>query len=121
MKLVKAFSFALNGIRICFLSEINYRIHVVAAVLAAAAGIYFGLSNVEWLVIAICITAVMVTEMLNTAIEKLCNLVHAGFHPLIKQAKDIAAGAVLLAALLSVICGGIIFIPKIITLLKSLY
>lgn len=120
MKFIKALLFALNGFSICLLSEINFRIHVVAAIAAAAAGIYFGLSGTEWMIVCICAAAVMITEMLNTSIEKLCGLVQPEFHPVIKQVKDIAAGAVLLAALASIFCGCFIFLPKILVLLKTL-
>ncbi len=114
MKLLKAFSFALNGFIICLSSEINFKIHVVAAIVAAAAGIYFKVSLAEWMVIAVCIALVLVTEMINTAAEMLCDLFSKDFSPAVKKIKDTAAGAVLVAAILSVVCGAIIFIPKII-------
>lgn len=59
-------------------------------------------------------------EMLNTAVERLCDLVQKEIHPVIKVVKDIAAGAVLLSAGIAVICGAIIFIPKILLLIKSM-
>jgi diacylglycerol kinase len=120
MKRLKAFSFALNGFKICLTSQINFRIHVVAAICAAAAGIYFKLPGEEWMLLAVCVALVFITEMINTAAELLCNLFSTDFNPLIKKIKDTAAGAVLIAALLSVVCGAFIFIPKLLTLLKML-
>ena len=70
----------------------------------------------EWLVVVLCITVVLTLEMINTAIEKLCDVVQPDYHPQIKIIKDIAAGAVLIAALGSIIIGAIIFVPKIIAL-----
>lgn len=113
MKLLKALSFAFNGFKICLSSEINFRIHVVAAVGAAAAGIYFHLTVMEWMLVAFCIALVLVTEMINTAAEMLCDLLSKDFNPLVKKIKDTAAGAVLIAALLSVVCGCLIFLPKL--------
>lgn len=115
-KLKNAFAAAVNGIRVCGSSEINYRIHVVAAIVAAAAGAWLKINRYEWLALLLCMLLVIITEMINTAIEKLCNMVHKDFHPVIKQVKDIAAGAVLLSALLSMICGIIIFLPKFFTI-----
>lgn len=115
----KAFPAAFNGVKICLSSEINFRIHVVAAIVAAAAGIWFGITNSEWLVVIICAAAVLTAEMFNTAVEKLCDIVQPGIHSSIKQVKDIAASAVLVTAVASVVCGCIIFIPKIISLIKT--
>ena len=92
------------------------RIHLVAAVLACVAGFYFNITSVEWIVIILCIVLVISFELLNTAIEELCNMIHPEQHPVIKKVKDIAAGAVLVAAIGSVIAGLIIFLPKLISL-----
>ncbi|HTH30540.1 MAG TPA: diacylglycerol kinase family protein, partial [Lacibacter sp.] len=95
-------------------SEVNMRIHVAEAVLACIAGFYFNLSAVEWTIIILCIVLVISFELINTAIEELCNMIHPEQHPVIKKIKDISAGAVLLAATGSVIAALIIFLPKII-------
>jgi diacylglycerol kinase (ATP) len=120
MKLLKAFWFAFNGFKICLSSEINFRIHVVAAIVAAAAGICLKLSVAEWLVLAVCIALVLITEMINTAAEMLCDLFSKDFNPLVRKIKDTAAGAVLIAALLSVVCGALIFMPKLLTVIKNI-
>jgi diacylglycerol kinase len=89
------------------------RIHIIAAVLACIAGFYFNLSITEWGIIILCIVSVISFELTNTAIEELCNLVHPEHHPIIKKVKDMAAAAVLVAAIGSVVAALIIFIPKL--------
>lgn len=119
MRLIKSFGFALNGIKKCFISEPNFKIHFLLAVIAIILAFLFRVSTAEWIAVGFCIAFVIVMEMLNTAIEKLCDVVHPDFHPGIKKVKDIAAGAVLVAAVFSAVTGLIIFVPKIIEYLKS--
>lgn len=119
-KIVKSFEYAFNGLKLCFASEINFKIHLLSAILVLLLGVVFRISNTEWLAIIFCIAFVTATEMINTAIEKLCDLVQKDFHPGIKKVKDIAAGAVLLVAVCSLVIAVIIFLPKIITSLKLL-
>ena len=119
MKLLRSFVYAWDGIRACFTSETNFKIHSVSAVAAIVLGIAFDINAVEWLLIVFFIALVMAMEMMNTAIEKLSDVVHGGIHPAIKLIKDIAAGAVLVAAAGSLISGAIIFLPKITALIRS--
>lgn len=115
----KSFGFAINGIRQCFITEQNFRIHTVAAIVAIILAFVFNVSGFEWIAILFCIAFVISMEMLNTAIEKLCDVVHKEMHPLIKKVKDISAAAVLVSAIFSAIAGLIIFLPKIISFIKS--
>lgn len=71
------------------------------------------ISAAEWMVVLGCIATVLSFEMINSSIEKLCNLVHPTYHPAVKTIKDMSAGAVLFVAALSAIIGAIIFLPKI--------
>lgn len=119
MKLLKSFVYAWHGIRACFTSEINFKIHSVNAVAIILLGFALDINAVEWLLILFFIALVLAMEMMNTAIEKLSDVVHAGIHPAIKMIKDIAAGAVLVTAAGSFISGIIIFLPKITALIKS--
>ena len=119
MKLIKSFAFALNGLKACFCSETNFKIHLLFAAIAVSFGIGFKISDTQWLAIIFCIASVIALEMLNTAIEKLCDVVHKDFHPEIKKVKDISAGAVLVAAVCSLIVGAVIFVPKIIIYIQS--
>lgn len=118
MKLVRSFAFACNGLKICFASETNFKIHVLLAIVAATLGIGLSISAGEWLAILCCIVLVMAMEMMNTAVEKLCDVAHKEFHPGIKVVKDIAAGAVFISAVFSFITAMVVFIPKIIMYLK---
>ena len=121
MKILRSFVFAFNGLRICFNSETNFKIHTLFAVVAILLGIAFKITAAEWLAVIFSIAFVVAMEMVNTAIEKLCDVVQPDFHSGIKKVKDIAAGAVLLAAIGSVVTDGIIFLPKIIILIQSFY
>ena len=120
MKLIRSFAFALNGLRICFVTQQNFRIHIVLTIVAVFFSIVLSVSAMEWIAICFCIAFVIAMEMLNTAIEKLCDVVHQEVHPGIKKVKDIAAGAVLISAIFSLITGLIIFLPKIIMYFKSI-
>lgn len=115
MKFIQSLQFAIAGIATFFRHEINGQIQLGAAITALILGWVFQIDAMEWLVILLCITTVLTLEMINTAIEKLCDVVHPGYHPQIKIIKDIAAGAVLLAAIGSVAAGAVVFLPRIIS------
>ncbi len=119
-KIVKSFVYAFNGLKLCFASEVNFKIHLLSAIAVLLLGVVFKISNTEWLAVIICIAFVTALEMINTAIEKLCDMVNAAVDPGIKKVKDIAAGAVLVVAVGSLVIGVIIFLPKIIVYIKSL-
>lgn len=118
MKVLRSFRYAWSGIAYCFRSQQNFRIHVFLLILVSIAGILFKISAEEWLIILVCAMLVLVLEMINTAIEFLCDIVTKDLHPLIKIIKDVAAGAVLISAAGSAIVGLIIFLPKIFALLN---
>jgi undecaprenol kinase/diacylglycerol kinase (ATP) len=105
--------FALQGWLHFFSHETNGRIQAVIAALVVVAGFVFQITTHEWLWILLCIAIVIGLEMVNTAFETLANRLHPGLHPDIKIVKDVAAGAVLWAAVISVIIGAVIFLPKI--------
>lgn len=89
---------AWRGLRMLLRSEANARIHLAATLAVLVAGAALGLNAGEWALLAFAIALVWVAEALNTAIEHLANALHPERHPLIGQAKDIAAAGVLLAA-----------------------
>jgi diacylglycerol kinase (ATP) len=105
--------YALQGWVAFFSKEKHGQIQAVVALLVVAAGIYFSLSNTEWLFVLGCIGMVLSLEMLNTAIEKLADQTHPEHHPQIGLVKDVAAGAVLWASVMSVVVGCIIFWPYV--------
>ena len=105
-----------NAIRGCSLvvkNERNIKIQIVAAILATIMGFMFKISSVEWLVLVLTIFFVIVTECLNTAVEKTVDMITNKYSESAKNVKDISAGAVLFSAIASVIVGLIIFLPKI--------
>lgn len=110
-KFIKSFGYAIQGI-VTVMREQNFRFHVLSAVIVMIAGLFTGLSIIEWIIIVLVITLVIGAEMFNTAIERVVDLVSPDYHPLAKQAKDIAAAAVLVFAACSVIIGMLIFLPK---------
>jgi undecaprenol kinase len=116
-KYSETFKFALEGIRVSILNEKNIRFHLFFSVIVIVFAIIFNLTQTEWMFILFAIVGMIVVEMINTAIERVVDLVTDQYHPLAGQAKDIAAGAVLIYAILSVIIGMIIFIPKILMFL----
>ncbi|MGP9042427.1 diacylglycerol kinase family protein [Cytobacillus kochii] len=108
-----SFYFAFIGVITALKAERNLKIHFVMTVLVIFFGIIFELTKTEWLLISFAIAGMIALELMNTAIERVVDLVTTEQHPLAKQAKDIAAGAVLIYAVLTVIIGLSIFLPKI--------
>ena len=110
--ITKSFGYAFEGIFTCIRKERNMKIHCVMAVLVVAAGVILGLSPVEWCICLGLLGLVMALELVNTAVEAVVDLVTGEYHPLAKIAKDTAAGAVLIAAIMAAAAGLIIFVPK---------
>jgi undecaprenol kinase len=111
--LLKAFANAFDGIKAALKSERNMKIHFISSFLAIGASFYFSITKIEWLFILFAIGGMFALELVNTAIERVVDLVTSERHPLAKQAKDIAAGAVIIYAILSVIIGSMIFFPYV--------
>ena len=111
-KVFKSFVFAARGVRILISSENNFQFHFVAMFAVIALSWYMDITTTEWLFVLLCIALVFSSEAINTAMEKLCDKVEPKFSKEIGQVKDVAAAAVLLAALFAAICACIIFIPK---------
>ena len=116
----RSFGYAFSGLGFLFKSEANFRIHLVAAVLVVLIGIFLGINRYEWCIALICMAMVMAFEAVNTAIEKLADKNPAGFDPNIARIKDMAASAVLVAAIISAIIAAIIFYPYLAALIHSL-
>lgn len=112
-RIMLSFLFAFNGIALCIKRERNFVIQLMITVSLIAPGIYLHISGLEWIILLLCCGMVLCFEMVNSAIEHLCNFVHKDFHPSIGKVKDISAGAVLIASIFSIVIGLIIFIPKL--------
>lgn len=115
-----SFEYALAGIRLFILKDRNAGIEIILAAVAILLGWVTRISATEWLFVLFCIGLVLSLEMMNSVIERFCDMVTTGFHPKIKIIKDVAAGAVLVAALISLIIGLIIFIPALIGLFNHI-
>jgi len=100
---------ACKGISYALKTEKHMRFHFFAAVLVVAFGLFFKLAAVEWLFIIYAIGSVIGAELMNTALERTVDLAKPEYHPLAGKAKEVAAGAVLVAAFQSIIIGVIIF------------
>ena len=116
----KSAIYALSGLKTLFLEEHNSRIRVVITILVIAAGILLDISLTEWLVVILLVGLVFGLEIMNSAIENLCDYISPQWHESIKKIKDLAAAAVFVASVISVICGAIIFLPKLYLLFIAL-
>jgi diacylglycerol kinase (ATP) len=113
---LRSFRYAFHGIALMMRSQHNAWVHAFATIVVIVAGFVFHLSRTEWCWIVLAIAGVWVAEALNTAFEFLCDVASPEFHSVVKQAKDVAAGAVLISAIGAVVIGAIIFGPRFIAL-----
>lgn len=113
-KIIKSFGYALNGIYDVFKTQLNFRIHCIAIMIVVLFGLIIKLDLNEWLWICSAFTFVIVTELINTAIEKFADFVSPDFNNAIGRIKDISAAAVLISTLYALIIGALIFLPKFI-------
>lgn len=112
-KVARSFYCAFQGLRFLAREERNFRLHLLAAVLAVAAAIGLGVSAMEWCLIVVCIGVVLCAEALNSAIEHLCDRVTPEREEAIRHIKDAAAAGVLCASAASAIVGALIFLPRL--------
>ena len=117
----KSFGYAFEGIWTGISKERNMKIHVTAAILVVIAGIVLKISVTEWCICLVLFGLIMALELVNTAVESVVDLVTEERKPLAKIAKDTAAGAVLIAAIMAAVIGLIIFLPKGICFLLTFF
>jgi diacylglycerol kinase len=115
---LRSFGHAFRGLKVLLQTQHNARIHAVATLLVAAAGAVFAISPAEWALVALAVAGVWTAEALNTAIEFLVDLASPDRHPLAAKAKDVAAGAVLVAAIGSLVVGVLVFGPYVLKLFQ---
>lgn len=111
--LIDSFNYAVSGIIYALKSEKNMKIHFFAAILILFVSLFLDLSRVELLLLFFAISLVIISEMFNTSIEKAIDLITEEYHPLAKIAKNVAAGAVLVSTINSVVVGYLIFFDRL--------
>lgn len=112
-KMIDSFNYALDGMIFALRTQRNMRIHLLITILLILLGVNFTLSRLEIMALTFCVTLVFVTEMINTAIEAAIDLFTREYHELAKIAKNVAAGAVLIAAINATLIGYLVFIDKL--------
>jgi len=115
----RSFKYAFNGLRLLFAEEHNSRIHALAAICVIIAGILLKVSILEWVALTFAIGLVFVVETINSSIENAADLIGLEMNDKIKRIKDLSAAAVLISAISALVIGGLIFIPKIVSLIVS--
>lgn len=111
---LRSFGYAISGIRVMLRTEHNAWIHLLATACVCFLGFLLGVSASEWCLLVLAITCVWVAEAMNTAFEFLADVASPEFHPLVEKAKDVAAGAVLLAAIGAAVVGFLVLGPRLI-------
>ncbi|EKD47573.1 MAG: hypothetical protein ACD_65C00376G0001 [uncultured bacterium] len=111
--LIKSFKFAIDGLKTAFTKGRNFRIQISLGIAAVILGIVFKITTSEWLHLTLIISFVLILELVNTAIEETINIVSPEIQERAKIAKDISAGAVLVASIAAVFIGAFLFLPKI--------
>ena len=113
------FRAAFSGLHRLVTSERHFQLHLIAATCAVILAAFLGFSRLEWAILIVTIGLVLVAEGLNSAIERAIDTTTPSFHPLAKAAKDIAAAAVLIAAVISLIVALLLYGPKLWALLSA--
>lgn len=111
-KLRQSFLYAINGLRSCIITERNFRIHLTAACYVSVFAFLGRLDSIRYAVLCLCFAVMMSAELMNTAIERLCDKQVTGYDRTVKQAKDIAAAAVFVCAAFCVVIGIAFFVPS---------
>lgn len=110
---LRTFACAGHGLIYAIKKERNLRFHLLMTVVVSLFAWLLKVNRVEWMILVLVFGSVITAELINTAIETTVNLVTEDYHLLAKIAKDVSAGAVLVTAIVAVIIGLIIFIPKL--------
>ncbi len=117
---IQSFKYAIRGVILMLKSQHNAWLHAVASILVLFVGLLFGLSDPEWCRLVLAIMAVWTAEALNTALEFLADVASPEFHPLVEKAKDVAAGAVLISAVGSVVIALLVLGPHAYSFLSDI-
>jgi diacylglycerol kinase (ATP) len=109
----RSFGYALAGVLYAVKTEGNVRVHLLATVLVVALGFGFGVTRLEWAALVAAIGLVWLAELVNTALEGLCDIVEPNRSEAIRRIKDVSAGAVLAAAIAAAAIGALVFWPYV--------
>lgn len=113
-RLIKSFTYAFRGLSKTFREEQNLRIHTLVALLAIGLSAYLKISALEWVAILFAITLVMLMELVNSAVERVTDVLKPRINSYVKEIKDIVAAAVMFASIAAIVVGAIIFLPHLI-------
>src|SRR6267378_8047164 len=116
---IRSFKYAFRGLSVMIVSQHNAWIHAAATIAVVAVSFYFHLTRAEWCWIILAVISVWTAEAFNTAFEFLTDVASPEFHPLAEKAKDVAAGAVLIAAIGSLLIGIVVFGPHFLDRINS--
>ena len=111
--IIDSFNYAVSGIITSLKTEKNMKVHYIIAILIIISSLFFDFTRIEFLLLLFSISLVVITEMINTALERVVDLITEDFHPLARIVKDVAAGAVLIAAINSIIVGYLLFFDRL--------
>lgn len=111
--IIESFNYAVSGIISAIKTEKSMRIHYSIAVIVLLSSLFFDFSRTEFLLLLFAVSLVVISEMINTAIERTIDLITKEFHPLARLVKDVAAGAVLIATINSLIVGYLLFFERL--------
>lgn len=111
--IIDSFNYAVSGIITAIKTEKSMRLHYIIAVIVLLSSLFFDFNRTEFLLLLFAVSLVVVSEMINTAIERTIDLITKEFHPLARLVKDVAAGAVLIATINSVIVGYLLFFERL--------
>lgn len=113
-KQLRSFGYAWQGFKACVGKEQNLDFHLLVTIAVVVAGCCFGITRMEWVAVVLCLGLVVGAELMNTAIERLVDLVSPHRHPQAGQVKDIAAAAVLICTVAAIVVGVLIFFPYLV-------
>jgi len=110
-RIAKSFLYAIRGLIKTFQEEQNFKIQSMVAVIILALGFYFEITRIEWIFLVLVIGLVLLMEVLNSAVERIVDILKPRIDTYVKEIKDIMAAAVMLSAIIAVVIGLLIFIP----------
>ena len=115
-RFLKSFKYSLDGLKYAYKNEQSMLVHLIVTIIAITLGILFKISNFEWIITIFLLSVTASLELLNTAIEAVCDMVTLEYNKLAKVAKDTASASVFFTSMLGAVSGFIIYVPKFIEL-----